>query len=404
MAAPPRRASYGGMSGAPSGLSFASGSPRANAVGRLERGQVNDIQRARLLSAAGLAACEQGAANVTVAQIVERAGVSRRTFYEIFGDAEQCLLAALRDALARAVDRVSPAWRAQGGWCERLRNALAELLCLFDEEPVTGRLLVVESLAAGHRMLGERSRVLDGLIQALHEDLPPARTGVGPAGARSAAGGGGAGPARRGDGPVRVEVEGAVGGALSVLHTRLTEYATGRPAGFSGPLSELTGPLMSMLVLPYMGPAAARREMARPAPSRKPRETHDGGVPPRKDPFKEAGMRLTYRTMRVLDAIARHPGASNRQVADLAELNDQGQTSKLLGRLERLGLIVNKGHGQSRGEPNAWTFTPVGLKLTNSIRLHTQGHHTGPGPAASGEPADGPRDRRPQPRPERGRS
>ena len=39
--------------------------------------------------------------NVTVAQVVERAGVSRRTFYEVFEDREDCLLAALEEGIAR---------------------------------------------------------------------------------------------------------------------------------------------------------------------------------------------------------------------------------------------------------------------------------------------------------------
>ena len=63
---------------------------------------------------------------------------------------------------------------------------------------------------------------------------------------------------------------------------------------------------------------------------------------------------FTYRTERVLEAIARHPGASNREVADFAGVLDEGQISKLLKRLESLGLIENTGEGQPKGKPNAW--------------------------------------------------
>ncbi len=45
---------------------------------------------------------ERGAANVSVAHVVERAGVSRRTFYELFADREECFLAAFDDAVSRA--------------------------------------------------------------------------------------------------------------------------------------------------------------------------------------------------------------------------------------------------------------------------------------------------------------
>ena len=80
-------------------------------------------------------------------------------------------------------------------------------------------------------------------------------------------------------------------------------------------------------------------------------------------------MRLTYRTLRVLSAIASDPGASNRQVAQAADVHDQGQISKLLGRLERLGLVQNTGQGQPKGEPNVWTLTPRGEEVERAIGI-----------------------------------
>ncbi len=74
-------------------------------------------------------------------------------------------------------------------------------------------------------------------------------------------------------------------------------------------------------------------------------------------------IRLTYRTARVLTAIAEYPGASNREVATRAGIVDQGQVSKLLGRLLRLGLIANTGDDTSRGAPNAWRLTELGERV-----------------------------------------
>ena len=79
-------------------------------------------------------------------------------------------------------------------------------------------------------------------------------------------------------------------------------------------------------------------------------------------------MRLTYRTVRVLCAIADHPSASNREVASAAGIADQGQISKLLARLQSLGLIRNEGLGQPRGAPNAWGLTAKGVEVERSIR------------------------------------
>jgi len=81
---------------------------------------------------------------------------------------------------------------------------------------------------------------------------------------------------------------------------------------------------------------------------------------------------LTLRTARVLDCIAELPGACNREVAERAEIADAGQTSKLLRRLEHLGLIENASGGHSRGAPNAWSLTQSGQRVTQSIRAHAR--------------------------------
>jgi DNA-binding MarR family transcriptional regulator len=67
--------------------------------------------------------------------------------------------------------------------------------------------------------------------------------------------------------------------------------------------------------------------------------------------------------MLVLRAVASQPGASNRQIGRDAGIQDQGQMSKLLARLERLGLIVNGSDGTTRGAPNAWKLTPSGVQI-----------------------------------------
>jgi len=110
-----------------------------------------------------------------------------------------------------------------------------------------------------------------------------------------------------------------------------------------------------MIVQPYLGPAAAQKELERPAVTAV-------GEAPRvpADPFKDLPIRVTYRTARVLATIAADPGASNRYIGTAAGAPDQGQVSKLLGRLQRSGLIENYGAGHASGEPNAWRLTPRG--------------------------------------------
>jgi chromosome segregation and condensation protein ScpB len=80
-------------------------------------------------------------------------------------------------------------------------------------------------------------------------------------------------------------------------------------------------------------------------------------------------MRLTYRTVRVLAAIAAEPGLSNSQISQRAGVTDQGQISKLLSRLARLQLIESAGHGGARkGASNAWRLTHRGEAVERAIR------------------------------------
>jgi DNA-binding MarR family transcriptional regulator len=126
---------------------------------------------------------------------------------------------------------------------------------------------------------------------------------------------------------------------------------------------ELFGAMASMIVRPYLGPAAARRELLRPPPhvwrGAERQTTRDAAT-------AAAGVRITYRTARVLTAIADYPGASNREIAERAGIIDQGQVSKLLARLASAELIANIGERSSRGAPNSWRLTPSGERVRAS--------------------------------------
>jgi AcrR family transcriptional regulator len=73
------------------------------------RGGVAEIQRARMVAALVEVARERGVSGVTVAHVVARSGVSRRTFYELFEDREDCFLAGFDLAVQGAARRVLPA-------------------------------------------------------------------------------------------------------------------------------------------------------------------------------------------------------------------------------------------------------------------------------------------------------
>jgi AcrR family transcriptional regulator/DNA-binding MarR family transcriptional regulator len=317
----------------------------------LGRERVGELQRARILAAMTELVGERGVGPVTVAHVVGRSGVSRRTFYELFEDREGCLLAAFDHAIECAAAVVRPAYAAAGGvWEEQVRAALAALLDFLAREPALGHLCVVDALAAERPVLERRAHIVDVLVNAVHrgarvQDRAHPHERADPRD-------------RKGRGPARIVAEGVVGAVLAVIHARLCEP---QPK----PLTGLLNPLMGIVVLPYLGPVAAERELARPTPRVRRRPAAQS------NPLRELDMRLTYRTVRVLLAISEHPAASGRQVADAAGVSDQGQMSKLLWRLEHLGLIHNTASQRGKGEPNAWTLTRRGQDIEQAIRAQT---------------------------------
>src|ERR687893_3211952 len=70
-------------------------------------------QRARLLEAVGRAVAEKGYAGATIDDVVRRAGVSKKTFYEHFADKEECFLAAYEAASEELLARVREAHEGQ---------------------------------------------------------------------------------------------------------------------------------------------------------------------------------------------------------------------------------------------------------------------------------------------------
>ena len=291
---------------------------------------------------------ERGAANVTVARVVARSGVSRRTFYELFSDREDCFLAAFDDGVARIASEVVPAYEQPGRWRERMRAGLTALLEVLDYEPGMGRLVIVETLGAGPKAFERRRHVLAQVITAMDE---------------------GQLEGKQGDGLSPLTAEGVVGGVFSLIHSRLLEKNPGRLVARPR-MGELANPLMSMIVLPYLGPAAARKEMEHAVPKAPVRPRPVNG-----DPLRELQIRLTYRTVSVLMALGAHPGASNRQIGDASGVADQGQISKLLHRLARLGLVDNSRDGQAHGLANVWTLTARGESVEQALRIEPDGHN-----------------------------
>ena len=262
--------------------------------------------------------------------MVSRTGVSARAFHEIFESDADCFAAAFEEGLARVTRAVGETIKQEENWLEHVRAGLVALLGFLDDEPHWGRLLVLEAPRQGTVALGYEQRLLTVLTRLLNEGAPNVIAASLPS------------PQLMG--------ELVAGGVFAVIRTRMLEQE-------GTALVELAPSLTSFVVTPYLGHAATRAEFA-------------GSWSDRNHTLSRAAVlpiRPTRRTALVLRAIVSAPRSNNREIAEAAGLIDEGQTSKLLARLERRGLIKNVGIGAARGEPNAWLLTPDGHRVLELI-------------------------------------
>jgi AcrR family transcriptional regulator/DNA-binding MarR family transcriptional regulator len=311
---------------------------RPGAVGPRGGGvYIPEFQRTRLLDATFALVAAEGYRRLTARRVSAWAGVSNKTFYDLFSDREDCFLAAFDYAVEQLAAVVVPAWEGERDWAGRVRGGLGVLLGFLDGEPALRQLVVVEALGAGPRVLARRAEVLDSLAGPVDEgrrglkgsELPP------------------------------LTAEGLVGATFGVIYARLLQ-------GDPEPLTGLLNSLVATIVLPYRGHAAAAREHARldPELTRVSREAKGGrSITAVGQPSAPLDFRLTVRTHLVLTAVAqlceRGFDPSNREISNAAGVRDQGQISRLLRRLEGLGLLENAG-GATAGVPNAWRLTGKG--------------------------------------------
>jgi AcrR family transcriptional regulator len=197
---------------------------------------IRTIQRERLLIAMLNAVAELGYLETNVQDVIDRAGVSRPTFYEHFSNKEDCFLSAFDTSADRLQAKVEAAVRKGGDvWRNRVRFGLEAVLKFAIQEPDTARTLVVEARAASAtavrrrvELLDEFARCLDGQAQELLSE-PPRQTPV--------------------------TASGIIGGVESLLYSRLCKQEYDQ-------LEALLPSLMYFVVLPYEGHEAAREAFA----------------------------------------------------------------------------------------------------------------------------------------------
>ncbi|HEY6729824.1 MAG TPA: TetR/AcrR family transcriptional regulator [Solirubrobacterales bacterium] len=128
-----------------------------------EERQAQSNPAERLLRALAAVVAEKGYPDTTVAEIVDRASTSQRTFYEHFKNKEDAIVAALDSGSAHMLAAALPAFRRAPDWPHAVHDTQEAMFCFGAEEPEYARLGGVEMYAAGKRALDQREVVTEGM-------------------------------------------------------------------------------------------------------------------------------------------------------------------------------------------------------------------------------------------------
>jgi AcrR family transcriptional regulator len=178
---------------------------------------------------------ERGYPETRVVDVIGVAGVSRKTFYELFESKEDCFLAAYDVLLENLLGDVTDAFESKSGepWAERIAAALETLLEHLAKHPDEARFAIVEVLAAGPKALARRDAALrqfTGLLESGRSESSVELPGI-----------------------TSIAV---AGGINELLYSEILHGAAGR-------LPSRLPDLMFWVTLPFLGAGAAAAERGR---------------------------------------------------------------------------------------------------------------------------------------------
>ncbi len=133
-----------------------------------QRTRSPEAHRRRAVAAMAAAVAEQGYAATTVEDILTRARMSRRTFYQLFRNREECFLATYDSALEEAMERLALAHGGNGKqWPGQVETALAALFEYLASEPGLARVWLVEAPSVGAAGIERHEQTMKQLAERL---------------------------------------------------------------------------------------------------------------------------------------------------------------------------------------------------------------------------------------------
>jgi AcrR family transcriptional regulator len=200
----------------------------------IPREQIVESQRTRLLQAVLEAVAAQGYQDARVTDVIARAGVSRKTFYEHFNEKEECFLAAFDREIAQLTEQVAAAFfgaeAAKSPWPDQVRAGVKAFLGYLADHPAAARVCMIDAMGAGSQAIAKREAALRSLTYLIDAGRSEAQIEV----------------------PGRTAVA-VLGGANELIMGELIN-------GSITNVAALASDIVYLITLPFLGPKAAVAE------------------------------------------------------------------------------------------------------------------------------------------------
>lgn len=140
----------------------------------------DELTRAAIMDALTESVAVRGYSSVTINDIVDRAHVSKSTFYAQFSGKEECFLDAYERSADEVLEVLIDSASGDDPYDERVHAAAAAYLGLISADPVRARAFFLEVLAAGPTVLAMRHQVnrrFADLLRRLVDEADDPRVG-----------------------------------------------------------------------------------------------------------------------------------------------------------------------------------------------------------------------------------